>query len=40
MELSATAAPRLGEHTDVVLADWLKYPVERVAGLRRDGVVA
>jgi crotonobetainyl-CoA:carnitine CoA-transferase CaiB-like acyl-CoA transferase len=38
-ELSVTAAPQLGQHTDLVLGDWLKYPAERLAGLRRDGVV-
>ncbi len=39
MQLSVTAAPGLGEHTDLVLGDWLKYPTERLATLRRDGVV-
>lgn len=34
-----TAAPGLGEHTDAVLAGLLKYPAERIAGLRREGVV-
>ena len=35
------AAPaRLGEHTDAVLRDLLKYPAERVAALRREGVIA
>jgi crotonobetainyl-CoA:carnitine CoA-transferase CaiB-like acyl-CoA transferase len=34
-----TAAPDLGEHTDLVLGGWLAYPAERVAALRRDGVV-
>jgi crotonobetainyl-CoA:carnitine CoA-transferase CaiB-like acyl-CoA transferase len=38
-ELSVTAAPQLGQHTDLVLGDWLKYPAGRLAGLRRDGVV-
>jgi crotonobetainyl-CoA:carnitine CoA-transferase CaiB-like acyl-CoA transferase len=38
-ELSVTAAPQLGEHTDLVLGDWLKYPAERLTALRRDGVV-
>jgi crotonobetainyl-CoA:carnitine CoA-transferase CaiB-like acyl-CoA transferase len=31
---------RLGEHTESVLADLLKYPPERIAALRRDGVIA
>lgn len=34
------APPGLGEHTDVVLAEWLNYPSERIAALRRAGVVA
>jgi crotonobetainyl-CoA:carnitine CoA-transferase CaiB-like acyl-CoA transferase len=34
-----TAAPDLGEHTDLVLGGWLAYPAERVAALRRDDVV-
>ena len=39
--LEAPLAPpaRLGEHTDAVLRDLLKYPAERVAALRREGVV-
>jgi crotonobetainyl-CoA:carnitine CoA-transferase CaiB-like acyl-CoA transferase len=32
--------PRLGEHTDLVLTTLLKYPGERLAALRRDGVIA
>jgi crotonobetainyl-CoA:carnitine CoA-transferase CaiB-like acyl-CoA transferase len=40
MELGATAAPRLGEHTDLVLRGLLEYPAERLAALRRDGVVS
>jgi crotonobetainyl-CoA:carnitine CoA-transferase CaiB-like acyl-CoA transferase len=39
MELPVMAPPGLGEHTDLVLASWLKYPTERLAALRRDGVV-
>ena len=39
MDLSVTAAPRLGEHTDAVLSGLLKYPAERLATLRRDGVI-
>jgi crotonobetainyl-CoA:carnitine CoA-transferase CaiB-like acyl-CoA transferase len=40
--LDAPLAPpaRLGEHTDAVLRDLLKYPAERVAALRREGVIA
>jgi len=30
---------RLGEHTDAVLRDVVKYPAERIAVLRREGVV-
>ena len=40
MELGVTAAPRLGEHTDLVLRGLLEYPAERLAALRRDGVVS
>jgi crotonobetainyl-CoA:carnitine CoA-transferase CaiB-like acyl-CoA transferase len=32
-------APRLGEHTDAVLADLLALPAERIAELRRQGAV-
>ena len=39
MDLLVTAAPRLGEHTDTVLSGLLKYPAERLATLRRDGVI-
>ena len=41
-ELGLEIAPpaRLGEHTDAVLGELLGYPAERVATLRRDGVVA
>ena len=39
LELDVAAAPQLGEHTDAILGDLLKYPPERVAALRRDGVV-
>jgi crotonobetainyl-CoA:carnitine CoA-transferase CaiB-like acyl-CoA transferase len=39
MELPVTAAPRLGEHTEAVLGGLLKYPAERLAALRRDGVI-
>ena len=30
---------RLGEHTESVLTDLLKYPAERLAALRREGVI-
>jgi crotonobetainyl-CoA:carnitine CoA-transferase CaiB-like acyl-CoA transferase len=39
MDLPVTAAPRLGEHTDALLSGLLKYPAERLAALRRDGVI-
>jgi len=39
MDLSVTTAPRLGEHTDALLSGLLKYPAERLAALRRDGVI-
>jgi formyl-CoA transferase/CoA:oxalate CoA-transferase len=29
----------LGQHTDAVLRDLLKYPAERIAALRRDGAI-
>jgi CoA:oxalate CoA-transferase len=32
-------APRLGEHTDVVLTGWLRLSPDEVARLRRDGVI-
>jgi CoA:oxalate CoA-transferase len=32
-------SPRLGEHTDEVLRDWLALPPDRIAALRADGVV-
>jgi len=38
-EVPVTAAPRLGEHTDALLTGLLKYPAERLAALRREGVV-
>jgi crotonobetainyl-CoA:carnitine CoA-transferase CaiB-like acyl-CoA transferase len=39
--MDAPPAPpaRLGEHTEAVLRDLLKYPAERIAALRREGVV-
>jgi crotonobetainyl-CoA:carnitine CoA-transferase CaiB-like acyl-CoA transferase len=37
--LEVTAAPGLGQHTDTLLTELLKYPAERLTALRRDGVV-
>jgi crotonobetainyl-CoA:carnitine CoA-transferase CaiB-like acyl-CoA transferase len=39
--LEAPLAPpaRLGEHTEIVLRELLKYPAERIDALRREGVV-
>jgi crotonobetainyl-CoA:carnitine CoA-transferase CaiB-like acyl-CoA transferase len=34
-----TAAPTLGQHTDAVLNEWLGFSAERVAALRREGIV-
>jgi crotonobetainyl-CoA:carnitine CoA-transferase CaiB-like acyl-CoA transferase len=39
MEPGVTAAPALGEHTDAILGGLLEYPAERLAALRREGVV-
>ena len=45
IKLSATPgaiqgpAPRLGEHTEAVLAEWLKLSPEDVVRLRSEGVV-
>ena len=45
IKLSATPgkvqgrAPRLGEHTEAVLAEWLHMPADKVARLRQEGVV-
>ena len=39
MEPGVTAAPALGEHTDAILGGLLEYSAERLAALRRDGVV-
>ena len=36
----STPAPRLGEHTDEVLRALLGMPQEKIAALRRDGVIA
>ena len=38
--LEITPPARLGQHTDAVLRELLEYPAERLAALRRDGVVA
>jgi crotonobetainyl-CoA:carnitine CoA-transferase CaiB-like acyl-CoA transferase len=35
-----TAAPRLGQHTDEILIERLKYSGEGVAALRQQGVIA
>ena len=40
LDLAVTAAPRLGQHTDQVLAELLKYSGECVAALRQQGVIA
>ncbi|HEX4132080.1 MAG TPA: CoA transferase [Pirellulales bacterium] len=37
---SASAPPELGEHTDMVLRDWLDYSTEQILALRRDGAIA
>jgi crotonobetainyl-CoA:carnitine CoA-transferase CaiB-like acyl-CoA transferase len=37
---TVASPPRLGEHTDEVLATLLKYPDERIDALRRQGVIA
>lgn len=45
IKLSATPgavqgpAPRLGEHTEAILAEWLRLPPESVAHLRKEGVL-
>jgi CoA:oxalate CoA-transferase len=39
MGLDLQPPPRLGEHTDTVLGDILKYPAGRIAELRRAGIV-
>jgi formyl-CoA transferase/CoA:oxalate CoA-transferase len=39
-EVPLAPAPRLGEHTDEVLTTRLRYPAERLAALRREGVIA
>jgi crotonobetainyl-CoA:carnitine CoA-transferase CaiB-like acyl-CoA transferase len=40
MTLAVAPPPRLGQHTDAVLATLLKYAPERIVALRRDGVIA
>ncbi len=39
MDRPVAPPPRLGEHTEAVLGGLLKYPAERLAALRRDGVI-
>jgi glutaryl-CoA transferase len=39
-EFTPTPPPRLGQHTDDVLATLLKYPGARIDALRREGVIA
>ena len=39
LETPLAPPARLGEHTDGVLGDLLKYPAERIAALRREGVI-
>jgi CoA:oxalate CoA-transferase len=39
METPLVPPARLGEHTDVVLGELLKYSAERLAALRRQGVI-
>ncbi len=38
-EETFSAAPRLGQHTDEVLGELLKYAPERIAALRQEGVI-
>jgi formyl-CoA transferase/CoA:oxalate CoA-transferase len=40
LDLAVTAAPRLGQHTDEILIELLKYSGECVAALRQQGVIA
>jgi formyl-CoA transferase/CoA:oxalate CoA-transferase len=40
LDLAVTAAPRLGQHTDQLLTEVLKYSGECVAALRQQGVIA
>jgi formyl-CoA transferase len=39
MGLEVAPPPALGEHTDAVLGELLKYPGERIADLRRTGAI-
>ena len=39
MELEPAPPPGLGEHTDAVLHELLKYPEDRIVALRASGVV-
>jgi crotonobetainyl-CoA:carnitine CoA-transferase CaiB-like acyl-CoA transferase len=40
LDLAVTAAPRLGQHTDHILTELLKYSGECVSTLRQQGVIA
>ena len=40
LEVPLAPPARLGEHTDTVLQDVVKYPADRIAALRREGVIA
>jgi crotonobetainyl-CoA:carnitine CoA-transferase CaiB-like acyl-CoA transferase len=40
MDVTVAAPPRLGEHTEAVLGELLKYPPDRIAALRRARVIA
>ena len=40
LDLTVTAAPRLGQHTDEILTALLKYSGECVAALRQQGAIA
>jgi crotonobetainyl-CoA:carnitine CoA-transferase CaiB-like acyl-CoA transferase len=40
LDSAVTAAPRLGQHTDLILTALLKYSGECVAALRQQGVIA
>jgi len=37
--VTVSPPPRLGEHTDLVLREILKYPDARLAELRRAGAI-
>ena len=40
MDIAVAAPPRLGEHTEAVLREVLKYPPDRIAALRRARAIA